>query len=778
MSGAWLRKILVCLLGAVLFVLPLGTSACGAPAEETAADDVTRLQAEISADIAKTRTAVEAELEGMKLGSADVARRLDELAAMSETASDDMAAWGYTEAQGKIHLEILSELTIAYTAYSTIPSQDDDPDGEQLQFVTTPASTDINFSDALRQEINKVSQGLDLQVFLLQSKLDKLRLDLSHVERLRKEFQADQKGEAVLEMPRTHALELELARLNIAISSIQVRMIRQYFDQYVDLIARLKLRLAALKETLIFPEEVLNANLKGLQERIDALSEEMKAARKALESATSSAVRARAALAGKGAADIGAVGRALTPALSLYIARAARVSYWEAMTSLIDDEIQLLREAQDIWRERYRLFRDEASGEEIWKDRDNAQRRINEIQRVLAGARTVEENFLRQIKTMQEQLESVTRESDTDEKTSSLSPEDRVKTQQNMLQAIENQRKIISEVLNRYESYCPNAIFLYQRLYNEASDHISAIRIAEKVHSFSKETIMGFLDTELWQGEGYSVTVWRLAVAVLVFLSSFFLSAIGSRWLKGRMIKRFNASETAASATQRIVFYILWIAFALTALNIVKIPLTAFAFLGGAFAVGFGFGMQNIFNNLISGFIIIFSRPFKVKDIISVAGTEGTVRDIGSRSTTIKTWDGLDVVMPNRYFLENSVTNWTGSDQRRRDVLKVGVSYDADTRKVEKLMLEVMKGHSKVLNDPAPFVIFKDFGDSALAFEGYYWIDLRQASVPKVASDMRHHLISLFREEGIGIPYPQQDVHIIPTGTDAKEASPHEAQGD
>ena len=289
---------------------------------------------------------------------------------------------------------------------------------------------------------------------------------------------------------------------------------------------------------------------------------------------------------------------------------------------------------------------------------------------------------------------------------------------------------------------------------------------------------MAFLDTELWQGEGYSVTVWRLVVAVLVFLSSFFLSAIGSRWLKGRMIKRFNASETAANATQRIVFYILWIAFVLTAFNIVKIPLTAFAFLGGAFAVGFGFGMQNIFNNLISGFIIIFSRPFKVKDIISVAGTEGVVRDIGSRSTTIKTWDGLDVVMPNRYFLENNVTNWTGSDQRRREILTVGVSYNADTRKVEKLMLEVMKGHSKVLNDPAPFVIFRDFGDSALAFEGYYWIDLRQVNRLKVASDMRHHLISLFREEGIEIPYPQQDVHIIQQKTDVKEASPHEAQGD
>ena len=481
------------------------------------------------------------------------------------------------------------------------------------------------------------------------------------------------------------------------------------------------------------------------------------------------------ALTGKGAADIGAAGGLLTPALSLYTARSARVSYWESMTVMLDDEISLLREAQQVWRERYRLFRDEASGDEIWKDRDNAQSRIAELQRQLSGVRTMEEDILRRVDSMQKQTEAAMKEQDSDvePQTPRLSPEDRSKTQQNMLQAIENQRKIIADVLNRYESLIPDMVFLYQRLHAEASDRVSAIRIAEKVHSFSKETILAFLNTELWQGEGYSVTVWRLAVAVVVFLSSFFLSSLGSHWIKRRMIRRFKASETAANATQRILFYILWVAFALIALNIVEIPLTAFAFMGGAMAVGLGFGMQNIFNNLISGFIVIFSRPFKVNDIISVAGTEGVVEDIGSRSTTIKTWDSLDVVLPNRYFLENSVTNWTGSDLKKRNVIAVGVSYDADTRHVEELLLKVVKSHSKVLKDPAPFVIFKDFGESSLDFEIYFWIDLRQASGPKVASDMRHHIAALFQEEGIEIPYPQRVIHIIPPRVEAeKEPEP------
>jgi small-conductance mechanosensitive channel len=277
---------------------------------------------------------------------------------------------------------------------------------------------------------------------------------------------------------------------------------------------------------------------------------------------------------------------------------------------------------------------------------------------------------------------------------------------------------------------------------------------------------MNFLDTELWKGDDYSVTVSKLIIAILVFLSSFFLSSLGSNWIKRRMMKREKTSITAINAIQRITFYILWVTFALIALNIVKIPLTAFAFMSGAFVVGLGFGMQNIFNNFISGFIVIFSRPFKVNDIIDVAGTQGTVMDIASRSTTIKTWDGFDVILPNRYFLENTVTNWTKSDPKKREVLKVGVSYDSDSRNVEKLLLDVAKDHSKVLKDPAPFVIFKNFGDDALEFEVYYWFDLRTSSGPKISSDLRHHILAVFNREGINIPYPQRDIHIIEAKTE------------
>ena len=726
--------------------------------QEHTADYVTRIQNEISADIAKLMPSIETQMAGFSLTSSDVLKRLAELSELTQKASDDMASWGYTPEQRETHSRILSELSVAYAAYSTllsgaVPSSESTSSAD-ISSLGNIASPDINDSDALRKEITKVSRGLDVQVFYLQSKLSKLRSDLAEAATLSKQFKDAQEGGDALELPRTHVLNLERAKINVALSRLQVRERKAGFEANVSAIQRLRRRLADMQSRLSFTQKLLDEKLASLQARITELTEEMTSARKALDSANSSLIRARVSL---GSADVSE----LTNATSAYMARSARVNYWEHMVSMIEDEITLTRETQQAWRNRYRLFHDEAPGEEIWKIRENAEIRLTELQRQLDGVRTMETSTLRQIEATQEQA-----------KTEGINSV----IQQNLVQTAENQRKVISDIFNRYESLIPNAVFLQQRLYNEASDNMSTMRIAEKVGSFSKDTIMGFLNTELWQGEGYSVTVSKLIIAVAVFLSSFFLSSWGSKWLKRRMINRFKASITAANAVQRITFYILWIAFALIALNIVQIPLTAFAFMGGAMAVGIGFGMQNIFNNLISGFIVIFSRPFKVNDIVEVAGTTGVVEDIGSRSTTIRTWDGLDVVLPNRYFLENSVTNWTGSDLKRREILKVSVGYGSDTRKVEELLLKVASEHSSVLKSPAPFVIFKNFGDDGLEFEMYYWFELRKSSGAKVSSDMRHRITSEFRRAGINIPYPQRDVHIIPEEqTPNKEGSSQNA---
>lgn len=725
---------------AVLIILMTPSVFYGAENNDMAADYVTRIQNEISADISKLRASAESELADMKLESSDITRRIHELEAMTQTLSDDMAVWGYTPEQRDIHANIISELITAYSAYlGLIQGQTvRQSASEDVTALANVSSPDINASDNLRQEISKVSRGLDVQVFYLQSKISKLKLDLSEAASLQKQLKAAQEGGDAIELPRTHILSLENAKINAALTRLQVREQMKLFDANVSAIQRLRRRLADMQEKLSFPQTLLDANIEKLNARLKELSAEMSDARKALDSANSSLKRARATL---GSADV----NILTSSSASYMARSARVSYWEYMVTMINEEAGFVRELQEVWRKRFRLFSDKAPGEEIWKIREESQARIAELQRQLDGVRSMENAIIREVDDAQNQANA--------EGVTGI-------IQQNLLQVVNNRRKIISDIFDRYESLIPRMIFYYQRLYSEANDKMSAIRLAEKVSSFSKETVMNFLNTELWRGEGYSVTVSKLIIAIAVLLSSFFLSSLGSKWIKRRIMKRAKASITAANAIQRITFYILWLSFALIALNIVDIPLTAFAFMGGAVAVGIGFGMQNIFNNLISGFIVIFSRPFKVNDIVEVAGTQGVVEDIGSRSTTIRTWDGLDVVLPNRYFLENTVTNWTGSDIKKREILKVSVSYDSDSRQVEKILLDVVGGHSNVLKNPAPFVIFKNFGDDGLEFEIYYWFELRKGSGMKISSDMRHHIAAVFKREGIEIPYPQRVIHM------------------
>ncbi|MBQ9389744.1 MAG: mechanosensitive ion channel [Synergistaceae bacterium] len=732
------------LVTAVLFLTGNDSVQC-AETNETTSDHLTRLQNEISSDISKLRASAETELSGLKLNSPDIARRIQELTALSENASNDMAAWGYTPEQREIHLRILSELSLAYTSYGAmiqaLANSSEGPKSDDIALLGNTVSPDIFASDNMRKEISKLSRGIDVQVFYLQSKISRLKLDLSEAATLQKQLKTAQDGGKALEFPHTHILDLELARIKAAFSRLQLRTEMALFDKNITAIQRRRRRLADMQSKLSFSQQALDDRLAKIQERIGVLTTELSESQKALDSANSALVKAKAAM---GSADV----TPLTAVSVNYLVRQARVSYWEYMFEMLVNEIELNREAQEIWRTRYRLFHDEVPGEEIWKIRESSLNRIQELQRQLDGVRALEAETLRQVEQVQAQA-------DSEGVTGAI--------RQSIIQAADSHRKMVAEVFNRFESLLPNIIFLVQRLNAEANDNLSAVRIAEKVSSFSKETIMGFLNTELWQGEGYSVTVSKLAIAIMVLLSSFFLSSWGSNAIKRRIMRRAKASITAANAIQRIVFYILWIAFALIALNIVDIPLTAFAFMGGAMAVGIGFGMQNIFNNLISGFIVIFSRPFKVNDIIDVAGTQGTVTDIGSRSTTIKTWDGFDVVLPNRYFLENSVTNWTGADVKKREILKVSVSYESDTRKVEKILIDVAKEHSQVLKDPAPFVIFKNFGDDGLEFEIYYWIELRKSSGMKVSSDMRHHIAAVFSREGIEVPYPQRVIHFAHT---------------
>jgi small-conductance mechanosensitive channel len=192
----------------------------------------------------------------------------------------------------------------------------------------------------------------------------------------------------------------------------------------------------------------------------------------------------------------------------------------------------------------------------------------------------------------------------------------------------------------------------------------------------------------------------------------------------------------------------------------VKIPLTVFAFAGGALAIGLGFGMQTMLKNFVSGLILLFERPFRVGDVLEVSGSRGTVTEIGLRASVLQLWDGTETLIPNSSLLESNVSNWTYSSRKVRFAVCVGVAYGSDTRRVMQLLGEVAERHGVLEKEPQPQVLFVDFGESALNFELRFWVDVIKANSAQIASDLRQMIAGTFADNGIVIAFPQRDLHL------------------
>ncbi len=268
-------------------------------------------------------------------------------------------------------------------------------------------------------------------------------------------------------------------------------------------------------------------------------------------------------------------------------------------------------------------------------------------------------------------------------------------------------------------------------------------------------------DFELFPIDGKPVLVSTLVIALLVLIIGLLLARIVSRYVGRVVLPKLRLSRGPASAVQSIIYYLLVAAVAMVALQMAGMPLTVFTIFGGAVALGVGFGSQNIVNNFISGLILLIERPVAVGQLVEVDGLMGVVNKVGARSTVLTGYKGTDYIVPNSMLLERAVTNWNFTHSRIRSEVEVGVAYGSDTKRVRELLLEAAGRVDGVHPEPGPSVLFKSFGDSALVFELSYW------AVPgsvierlQMESAVRFEIDALFREAGVVISFPQQDVHL------------------
>jgi small-conductance mechanosensitive channel len=281
---------------------------------------------------------------------------------------------------------------------------------------------------------------------------------------------------------------------------------------------------------------------------------------------------------------------------------------------------------------------------------------------------------------------------------------------------------------------------------------------------------------EVLLGAVAAVLKWKITVGAiqftpgtvvtfgLVVMGAYAVSHLLRYFLALRLYDRMAVARGTAAAISKLFHYAMLTAGVLVGLASAGLELNKFAVIAGGLSVGAGFGMQTIISNFVSGLILLFERPVHVGDQVTVGSTSGEVTDIGIRASTIRTWDGADVVIPNASMVTGDFTNWTLSDDRRRAEVRIGAAYGSNPEHVIRLLKEAASTHSKVLAQPEPSALFIGFGESSLEFVLRYWTLL--ADHLQVNSDVHREIYRRFSEEAIEIPFPQREVHVhgLPAG--------------
>lgn len=250
-----------------------------------------------------------------------------------------------------------------------------------------------------------------------------------------------------------------------------------------------------------------------------------------------------------------------------------------------------------------------------------------------------------------------------------------------------------------------------------------------------------------------------MVALIIVFIGLFAIRLV--RRALGRRLAKTQWQPDAIQLLQRIVFLSLLAGLFMLALALLDVPLTAFAFVSGAVAIGVGFGAQNIINNFISGWILMSERPVRIGDFVEIDDAKGVVEEIGNRSTRIRRVDGVHMLVPNSQMLERTVVNWTLVDRKTRTTLRVGVAYGSPLRRVRELIDQAVDEQAETITTPPPVVVLEDFGDNAVIFDAFFWCEVSgEKELRVVRSDIRFRIAELFEAEDIVIAFPQRDVHL------------------
>lgn len=268
-----------------------------------------------------------------------------------------------------------------------------------------------------------------------------------------------------------------------------------------------------------------------------------------------------------------------------------------------------------------------------------------------------------------------------------------------------------------------------------------------------------WLDTGLHIGK-YHITIWDVITIAFIFLV-ITLVVRGISYFVRKAGDKQNIDKGKRYTLVKLIKYFLYTLGLVMSLEQIGINVNVLIAGSAALLVGVGLGLQNIFNDVVSGFVILFEGVIRVGDIVEFDGIIARVIRIDIRTSKVVTRKGIYLIVPNSKITSNNVVNWSQNDLYSRLSVNVGVAYGSETSLVKELLVQAAMEHELVEKDRPIEVVFQDFGDSALLFELRFWAT-RSWVQDAIKSDIRFRIDELFRERGVQIPFPQRDVHMIP----------------
>ena len=268
------------------------------------------------------------------------------------------------------------------------------------------------------------------------------------------------------------------------------------------------------------------------------------------------------------------------------------------------------------------------------------------------------------------------------------------------------------------------------------------------------------LSQRVIDGETVSFRISNILQAVLIMLIARLIVWVITQLILYNFYTRNKIEVGSQYAINQLIKYVIYVIAIIMALGVFGINMNIL--LGGAAAllVGIGLGLQQTFNDFVSGIVLLFERSVTVGDVLEVDGEISTVREIGLRASTLETRGSVSIVVPNHKLVNEKVINWNHNSDKVRFVINIGVAYGTDTAMVKKLLLKSVKDNPYVINYPSPFVRFKSFGESSLDFDLFFF-SRNLMVIEDVKSDIRLEIDRLLREHGVSIPFPQREVRII-----------------